>query len=200
MGPTAQTPETSLWAQGCWCMGTISSSFLLSGLLLPSPKPTVPLPFPCTLLPPDPHHERHFLILSHSPTSCTSQLWAVMCQCQLWHWFVMNSCSSLLELELKTQLVGTAVLSFAFSVTCWGTTHHIWFITSQADPGVNFNFLITLFWGFLVWYCKERKRKGRGGEAPLVATPGHDLLAWIKIVLLFLFSWGWSGLFPCNQH
>lgn len=96
MGPV-QIPETSLWAQGCCCMTVISSSFPLSGLLLLSPKPTVSLCFPHTLLPPDPHHERNFLILSHSPTSCTSQLWAVMCECQLWHfWLVMNSCSSLL--------------------------------------------------------------------------------------------------------
>lgn len=199
MGPAAQTPESSLWIRRCWCMGIISSSFPLSRLLLPFPKPTVPLPFPCTLLPPDPHHERHFLILSHSPTSCTSQLWAVVCECQLWYfWFLTNSCSSPLELELKTQLVGTAVLSFSFSVTCWGTTLHIWLTISQTDPGVNF--LVTLLWGFLLWYCKEWKRKGRGGEAPLVVTPGHNLLRWIKITFLFLLSWGWSGLFPCNQN
>ena len=44
-----------------------SSSFPLSGLFLPSPKTTVPLPSPCTLLPRDSRHQWHFLILSRDP-------------------------------------------------------------------------------------------------------------------------------------
>lgn len=52
---------------------TVGIPFASSGMLthvnhppslFPSPKTTVPLPFPCTLFPPDPHHEWHFLILS----------------------------------------------------------------------------------------------------------------------------------------
>lgn len=61
--PDIGNPLCELRAADTW----ESSSFPLSALFLPSPKTTVSLPFPCTLFPPDPHHEWHFLIFSRSP-------------------------------------------------------------------------------------------------------------------------------------
>lgn len=106
--PTAQTLGTLFGSSGMLTHVNHPPSLFL-GYSFPPPETTVPLPSSCTLLP---RHEWCFLILSGGPTS---QPRAVTRECKLWHFLcVVNSCSSLPELELKTQLAETAVI-FLFS-------------------------------------------------------------------------------------
>lgn len=179
-----------------------SSSFPLSGLFLPSPKTTVPLPSPSTLLPSNLCHKWYFWIPGpHFPYLAAMSFYM---QVQTLVFLVCYEFMLLFSWTWAQNSVGgnCCHLSFSFSVAYKGTTLPIWLTTSQADPeGVNF--LVTLRWGFLLWYCKDSSysdaKEEQGEWALLVVTPGRTLLAWIKVTLPFLSSCRQSGLPSCNQ-
>jgi len=156
----------SLWAQGCWHTWIV---LLPSFQVIPSlPKTVVPLPFPCSPLPPSPRHEWHFLVLPRGPHLPATS-------CYVWvQTLALLMCNEFMLLSSWTWAPNSAGgdscrLSFFFSVACQGTTLRVWLTTSQAGPeGVNF--LVTLLWGFLLWYCKEsscsdaKEKAGQGGS------------------------------------
>lgn len=94
----------------------------------------------------------------------------------------MNLCSSLPELELKTQLVGTAVISvFSFCLFTKGPP-----FTSDSPPCRQTQEELTSLSPCFEVSCFDiaetlhtaMQRKSEGwGEALLVVTPDHDLLA-----------------------